>query len=397
MSTFAIKDTSYDTLMFILEHQRPHLSKPEEYVINQLIVPLKKKGKLLRDSFGNYVFDVPTPPDWKKIIWSCHTDTVHFQCDGPPGVQPVDIGKDGRIFIPEKAKKYASCLGADDGAGLWLLLEMIDAGVPGRYIFHRGEEKGCVGSRHIATHVPEAVAGYDCAIALDRRDFRDIITHQRGQRRCSEGFAQSVAEACNWTEQLRADPTGAYTDTAEYSEIVPECTNISVGYQGNHQSAETLHLPYLLALRKRLLGFDGRKLLILRDPAKEREEKARLAAEEAQKVLDFRKTHGYYDTKQRQWMKWCDVTQDFIIDTKWETVSYSSRASAGGGRVRSFSAPSSPVVASERPLVDKLTSFLNRHPRASAEMLLRFGFTESEFLECMKEAHGKDFTMDKTR
>ena len=38
------------------------------------------------------------------------------------------------------------CLGGDDGTGVWLMTKLIEAGVPGRYIFHRAEEVGGRGS-----------------------------------------------------------------------------------------------------------------------------------------------------------------------------------------------------------------------------------------------------------
>lgn len=394
MSNAAYQGADVDKLMFILEHQRPHLSPPEEDVIRTLIHPLKNKGKLLRDSFGNYVFDIPLPENWKKVIWSCHTDTVHFAADGPPGPQPVDITKLGIIHIPQKAQKYTSCLGADDGAGMWLMLEMIEAGVPGRYMFHRGEERGCIGSKHIRHNVQEAVQGFDCAIALDRRDYSNIITHQRGVRRCSDDFALSFAKACSWMEQLKPDPTGAFTDTAEYSELVPECTNISVGYEDNHGSRETLNLPYLLAFRQRLLKFDGSILVIQRNPAQERLDREAAARDEAEKTAAFRKKHGYYDRDASTWMKWDEEKQQFVKDDRWSKPA----ASSGGGRVAiGFQPPASAVQPDPRSLVQKLTSFLNRYPKDVAQMLVRFGFSEKEFLSYMKEAHGKDYTMDRKR
>jgi hypothetical protein len=52
----------------------------------------------------------------------------------------------------------------------------------------------------------------------------------------------------------KLDPTGIYTDTAEFFEIVPNCTNISVGYENEHTKKETLNKSYIEALRDSLLA-----------------------------------------------------------------------------------------------------------------------------------------------
>ena len=60
--------------------------------------------------------------------------------------QEVFLDTFGTAFVDHAS----DCLGADDGAGVFLMLEMIDANVEGTYIFHRGEERGGWGSSQIA-------------------------------------------------------------------------------------------------------------------------------------------------------------------------------------------------------------------------------------------------------
>jgi hypothetical protein len=55
------------------------------------------------------------------------------------------------------------------------------------------------------------------------------------------------------------DDTGVYTDTAEFTDIIPECTNISVGYDFEHSDREELDVYHfdLLAQQAVLVDWDG--------------------------------------------------------------------------------------------------------------------------------------------
>jgi hypothetical protein len=56
------------------------------------------------------------------------------------------------------------------------------------------------------------------------------------------------------------DDTGVYTDTAELFGLVPNCTNVSVGYLNEHSKNETLNWPYIANLRDKLIVADWSKL-----------------------------------------------------------------------------------------------------------------------------------------
>ena len=58
-----------------------------------------------------------------------------------------------------------------------------------------------------------------------------------------------------------------FTDTANYTGIIPECTNLSVGYSNEHSVAESQSVAFLLDLRDKLLALDTDKLPIVRDPS----------------------------------------------------------------------------------------------------------------------------------
>lgn len=123
-------------------------------------------------------------------------DTVHKE----EGRQNLNL-KDGILTQPSKS----SCLGGDDTAGIWLMLEMIKAGIEGVYIIHYGEERGGIGSRAKATKEPLFFTGIDIAIAFDRAGYSDIITHLCYGRTASDAFADSFAKelgGSSWTSQI---------------------------------------------------------------------------------------------------------------------------------------------------------------------------------------------------
>jgi hypothetical protein len=145
------------------------------------------------------------------------------------------------------------------------MLELIKAGVPGLYIFHRAEEVGGQGSSYIANTTPQLIEGYDRGIAFDRKDDWSIITHQAGTRTCSDDFAEDLAEKLGMNH--RADSTGSFTDTANYDTIIPECTNLSVGYHNAHSARENQEIDYLLKFRDALVKVDWESLVTARDPS----------------------------------------------------------------------------------------------------------------------------------
>ena len=245
------------SLMAMLTYRRPHASKTEEKFIEKYIDPLGAE----QDGFGNRWLKIEGVGD--AVLWSCHTDTVHYK----DGMQATSKKND---IVTLNKKSKANCLGADDTAGVWLMVEMIKAGKPGTYVFHRGEECGGLGSDFVQKYEPERLDGILAAIALDRKGYDSVITYQ-GARCCSDAFANSLADAIEGLE-FRRDDTGLFTDTANYTHLVPECTNLSVGYGRQHTAKEWLDIAFLCALLDSLLRLDTEKLVIERDPAVESKE-----------------------------------------------------------------------------------------------------------------------------
>jgi hypothetical protein len=240
-------DTGTRDLLTMLTYMRPHGSDTERAFINRYIRPTGAA----EDTFGNLWLTVGNAP----ILWCSHTDTVHKQA----GKQRVLYG--ASVASADKS----NCLGADCTTGVWLMLAMIRAKVSGTYLFHRGEEVGGIGSAWIAKNMATTLARYQFAIAFDRMGSDEVITHQAGWRCASEAFAGSMAKALAPLDYTGSDG-GSFTDTANYVEIIPECTNISVGYYGQHTKNEMQDIDHAIKLRDRLCTADFSQLVCERDP-----------------------------------------------------------------------------------------------------------------------------------
>lgn len=240
-------------LLSMLTYARPHGSDAELAFVNRYVDTLPG---ISWDKFGNGWVQVNTSP----ILWSCHTDTVHHK----PGRQKILVNNKNIAGLAPEDSHRGMCLGADDAAGVWLMRQMILAGVGGRYVFHAGEEHGGLGSAWIARERKDLLTGIDYAIALDRKGTSSIITHQVGGRCASEAFSASLAAKLGggW----KSDDTGTFTDTANYVDLIGECTNLSVGYYSQHSHNETLDVGFLMSLRRKLLRFDATGLVAKRQP-----------------------------------------------------------------------------------------------------------------------------------
>lgn len=252
-SDYKIQPEYLDELVRIFKYKRPAGSKGEEEFITSMIDPIP--GMQI-DEFGNRMLTIKLPNgDKPTTAFSCHTDTVHRT----DGIQTIVHDIDNRIM----SKADGECLGADDGAGCFILFQLIENKTPGHYFFHREEEIGGNGSDYIAKTFPEFFNNIDRMIAFDRKGTQDIITNQWHDC-ASDQFAYHLADKLGMGH--KPDPTGSFTDSANYTHLINECTNVSIGYSGAHTASEKLDYEYLFKLTDVLLTIDFETLITVRKP-----------------------------------------------------------------------------------------------------------------------------------
>jgi hypothetical protein len=249
-------------LLDMLTYCRPAGSETEQSFIDKYIATLPG---VTNDRHGNWHVTIG---ELSPVLWSCHTDTVHHK----DGRQTLHVDTDiDTVELSKRSRKRSSCLGADDTAGVFLMWSMVHASIPGHYVFHYGEEVGGQGSSSFAYEWPDELSHIRFAVALDRRGTDDVITHQGARRTASESFAQSLAVQLNTVAGLAYSPSshGIYTDTYEYATIVPECTNLSVGYYHEHSTREYLDIGHVQSLLSALCALDQTALVEERVPTPE--------------------------------------------------------------------------------------------------------------------------------
>lgn len=206
-----------------------------------------------QDSHGNLVLDIGK----STTIFAAHMDTADRQLSRVRRIVNGDlVATDG-----------STILGADDRAGLSVLLHLLRHKIPGRYVLFVGEEAGRQGS--ISAHADGLGDGYQRMICWDRMGEDSIITHQMGERSCSKEFAGALKDMYRGLDSnflLTEDPSGTYTDSYSFLPTIPECTNISIGYEMQHTTSEFQDVRFLAHMADASLHIPWDVLPTYRDP-----------------------------------------------------------------------------------------------------------------------------------
>lgn len=223
----------------------------DEFLLNKF---LPKEGSF--DELGNFI----TVIGESQTLFCCHMDTVGRDVED---VRP--LYENGFIY----SKIAKSCLGGDDRCGMLCCLALINAEVPGTYIFHVGEEHGAVGADYVASNFD--LSGFKRAIEFDRRGTTSVITQMMMGAVCSDEFALDLCEKLGLG--FVPDATGIFTDVYKYKNIIPEVTNLSTGYYNEHSPREKINADWLVnEFIPAILNVDWENLITERDPLKEDEE-----------------------------------------------------------------------------------------------------------------------------
>jgi hypothetical protein len=288
-----------ETFLRLTSRTYPHGTESEIFEL----LPKNLKS----DSFGNRFFVIGKNP---TTLFASHLDTATQQL-----TNVTHVIKDGIC-----STDGTSILGADDKAGVTIMLNMIEHKVPGIYYFFLGEEVGCLGSKDLVKRIKDSnLENVKRVVSFDRRGTDSIITFQMSKRCCSDKFALALAKELNDKGKLdntndivfsyKDDPTGLYTDSAQFIDLYSECTNISVGYKGEHTCREEQDLNFLEKLANVAVLIDWESLPSERDHTK----------------TEYKSYGGYYGGYSG-WDSWDDDygTYGFSSRNRTNTYAYST-------------------------------------------------------------------------
>ena len=229
---------------------------------------------LKKDPIGNYYKIIgDTNP---KVMFTSHLDTADreqkptnlFRANG----RVDESGHTFRLIKTGQGDEHiytdgSTILGADDKAGISVMLYMMASGVPGLYYFFIGEERGGIGSNALSGIYDQVdyLAEIRQCVSFDRRRTTSVITHQLGRQCCSNSYGQALCNELNKSGlSLSLDTTGVYTDSASFMDDIAECTNISVGYYNEHRGTEMQNISYLKRLAEASVKVNWNSLPISR-------------------------------------------------------------------------------------------------------------------------------------
>lgn len=238
-----------------------------------------------QDDMGNMYIQVG---EVNGVMHVGHVDTVHADDCSP--IQDISLSKEGIISLDpilknsfpvlkegtrwvegvdvkhhypayELPPKKTRSLGADDACALAIMIYLIAHEVQGTYIFTRGEEIGCVGTHYIIDNDLVDWSQYMMAIEVDRKGTNEIIGNMSVGITASQSFVSSLAEQLNMNHVMGK---GTITDVGHISKYVPECVNISAGYNLQHSERETTDINYLDRLGVAMLAVNWDELVVER-------------------------------------------------------------------------------------------------------------------------------------
>ena len=214
-------------------------------------------SRLKRDEFGNYYIKIGN----SKTLFCSHIDTVGKQ---KLKVNKIFFNKNDRNFVKTDGN---TILGADNKTGMVIMINMIYHNIPGLYYFLIGEEVGTIGSKLLYEEKPELLENYDRAISFDRKGYGSIINRQMGKYCCSNEFVNELSKEFSKNNlKFQSDSLGVWTDTALFMSIIPECTNLSVGYFNEHTKKESQDLDYMIEMCNAVININWENLPVIRKP-----------------------------------------------------------------------------------------------------------------------------------
>ena len=206
------------------------LSK-KDYKLFERLVSLTQEetrlvmGKYIRSIYGkeksiitkDYIVGIGDIP----IALVAHMDTVFDK----PVVNMYYDQKKGVLWSPEG-------LGADDRAGIFSIIKILQSSYRPSIIFTTDEESGGVGAEKLGKK-PCPIPDLKYMIELDRRGVNDCVFYD-----CYSPDFVDYVETFGFTEQY-----GSFSDISFLMSDWQICgVNLSIGYEDEHTYCETLHI-----------------------------------------------------------------------------------------------------------------------------------------------------------
>ena len=181
---------------------------------------LKEKYKKVCAKPGEYIYAPGNIP----IGLVAHIDTVHT-------IKPHEFFYDNK----KKVLWSSDGLGADDRAGIYAILEILEAGYKPTIIITDKEEAGGKGARTFVQDFPIAPKKLNYLIELDRQGYNDSVYYW-----CENEEFENHINSFGFTTQY-----GTFSDI---SIICPSWglagVNLSIGYMDEHTYAERLYTEW---------------------------------------------------------------------------------------------------------------------------------------------------------
>lgn len=197
-------------------------SKDTESLFVSLYKYLSKRYEVYRSISNDYMFMQGN----SSVCLVAHLDTV-FKTP-PKSIYRSRFNKN-IISSPQG-------LGADDRAGVYAIIALVDMGLRPSIIFTTGEESGGTGALELVTDMEKCPLRTSCLIELDREGKDDSVYYRCGNADFEEfinGFGFKTAE-------------GIFSDI---SILAPAwniaAVNLSIGYKKQHSYKEYLNLTHL--------------------------------------------------------------------------------------------------------------------------------------------------------
>ena len=256
-------------------------------VLNKIVAHLQSNGFVVAsrvagtaNGYKNYCYDVSKQDHVGDVLFVAHYDTVDKDNASMPtydlqtgtykqSSQQQRLYKNVSVVdgiasldMQDVTNTGAGCLGADDGAGLAVMLHLMHSGVVGGYCFTTGEECGGIGAGDVLRTYPTYLKQYKASIEIDRRGSSEIIISQGVGDCASKAFGDWLCTSLDMGHSTSL--FGSYTDVATFAELIPENVNISAGYINAHSTNEQVDLDYLERLAVKLKLVDWTKKPIKR-------------------------------------------------------------------------------------------------------------------------------------